>query len=289
MPVGTYALTTLANLKTWLGISAATDDAVLEQAIDRATARIESYTSRLLKARNIAEWRSGCGTSALRLHQFPAISITNVWTGSYAALVVSSSDSTDIRASVSVRQEGGASSVLLTRTTSAGVTTSTTIAEATYPTTSAVQAQIAGTTGFACTLGKNMRTIQLRPRAGGDTRSNPQSVTLYAADIASEYTYDSDSGMLYVDRSAFEYWEDGPGSLPSGAKSVLIEYRAGYEDVPADLEQACIEIAAAMYRDRKRDSGLQSESLGDYTYTRAASAEMDSAMKRLLADFRDVQ
>ena len=45
MAVGTYALITLQELKDQLGITVSTDDTQLERAIDRATARIEAFTS----------------------------------------------------------------------------------------------------------------------------------------------------------------------------------------------------------------------------------------------------
>ena len=43
MAVGTYALTSLSNLKDWIGITSSTDDAVLESAIDRATDVVERF------------------------------------------------------------------------------------------------------------------------------------------------------------------------------------------------------------------------------------------------------
>jgi len=286
MAVGTYALTSLANLKAWMGITASTDDTVLESAIDRATARIESYVGRQILSRSYAEWRSGAGVDAIRLHQWPVSQVTGVWTGAYAALVVSSADATDLRASISVNQETGSNAVILTRTTSAGVTTTTTLSFATYPTTAALATAIGSTAGFACTLGKNIRSVQLRPRAAGDVVL--ATVTLFAADTASEYTYDYDTGRLMIDQSWWAYWPMDRGIMPDAVKSVCVEYTAGYATVPDDIEQACIEIAAMMYRDRKRDSGLQSESLGDYSYTRANRAEVDAIMSGLLADWREI-
>lgn len=272
MAVGTYALTSLANLKEYLGITSSSDDTILEKCIDRATARIETYCGRKIKARDHAEWRDGAPVQSMRLYQWPVISVSNVWTGSCSALVVGSSDATDTRASISVRQEGGTPSVLLSRTTSAGITTASTLAFSTYPTTSDLATAIAATAGFTCTLGKDMRSVQLRPRAGGDVVSNPQSVTLYAADIASEYTYDSDTSILSVDRSGFEYWAPSAGHFPEGTKAILIEYRAGFETVPDDMEQCCLEVAAMIFRDRKRDKSLISERLGDYSYSRSSQS-----------------
>ena len=286
MAVGTYALTSLANLKSWLGITASTDDAVLEKAIDRATARIESFIGRQILSRSYTEWRSGAGVDTIRLHQYPVTQVTNVWTGAYAALVVSSSTASDLRASVSVNQETGTNACVLTRTDSSGTSTTTNLALATYPTTSSLATAIGSTTGYSCTLGKNIRSVQLRPRAGGDTVLS--TVTLFAADTASEYTYDYDTGRLSIDQSWWAYWPLDRGVMPDAMKSVLVEYTAGYATVPDDVEQACIEVAAMMYRDRKRDSGLQSESLGDYSYTRANRAEVDAVMSGLLSDWREI-
>jgi hypothetical protein len=286
MPVGPFALTSLANLKSWLGITASTDDAVLEKAIDRATARIESYMGRNVKERTYAEWRSGAGVSAIRLHQWPVTQVAGVLTGAYAALVVGASDASDIRASISINQETGTPAAVLTRTTAAGITTTTALSFATYPTTAALATAIGATPGFTCTLGKNLRTLQLRPRAAGDVVL--ATVTLFAADTSSEYTYDYDTGRLEIDQSWWAYWPLERGIMPDAVKSVLIEYTAGYSTIPDDLEQACIEVAAMMYRDRRRDAGLASESLGDYSYTRANRAEVDAVMSGLLADWREI-
>lgn len=286
MAVGTYALTSLANLKSWLGITASTDDTVLERAIDRATSRIESYLERNIKSRSYSEWRSGANVDTIRLYQWPVTEVANVFSGAYAALVVTRSDATDIRASVQVNQEGPTPAVILTRTTGAGVTTATSLALATYPTTASLATAIGSTAGFQCSLGKNMRSIQLRPRAGADTVL--ATVTLYGADIPSEYTYDYATGRLAIDRSWFAYWPLDKGVMPSPMKSVLIEYTAGYSTVPDDVEQACIEVASMLYRDRRRDGNLTSESLGDYSYTRAAAAEMNARLDTLLARWKDI-
>ena len=52
MAVGTYALTSLANLKTYLNISGTTNNTFMETLVDRATALMEEYTRRNLKARD---------------------------------------------------------------------------------------------------------------------------------------------------------------------------------------------------------------------------------------------
>lgn len=52
MPVGTYALTSTTNLKSYLNLTVTTHDTLLEKLIDRATGLIENFTNRNLKARD---------------------------------------------------------------------------------------------------------------------------------------------------------------------------------------------------------------------------------------------
>jgi hypothetical protein len=270
MAVGPYALTSLANLKEYLGITGTGSDALLEKCIDRATARIEVYCGRKLKARNFAEWRNGCGSEEIRLYQYPVQSVTNVWTGNYSALVISALTQNYIRASVGVNQETDNPSLTLTATADDGTTVTDTIKFSITPTTADLEIQIKNTPPFTCSLGKNLRCVQLRPRAGADAIL--QTVTLFAADTASEYTYDFDTGRLTIDASWWANWPLEKGLMPNAAKSVLIEYRGGYETIPADMEQCCIEVAAMVFRDRVRDKSLVTERLGDYSYSRAAPA-----------------
>lgn len=285
MAVGTYALTSLSNLKSWLGITVSTDDAVLERAIDRATSRIESYLERNIKERSYAEWRSGAGVDTIRLHQWPVTTVTSVFSGNIAVMVIGAKGN-NLRASISVNQEAPTPAVIATYTDIAGATTATSIPFATYPTVSDVAAQIGATGAFNATVTKNLRAVQMRPRAGADCVL--ASMTLYGADTPSEFTYDYERGRLTIDRSWFAYWPLQKGIMPNVAKSILIEYTAGYATVPDDIEQACIEVASMLYRDRRRDGNLQSEGLGDYNYSRATVAEMNAKLDSLLERWKEI-
>lgn len=285
MAVGTYALTSLSNLKSWLGITASTDDAVLERAIDRATSRIESYLERNIKERSYAEWRSGAGVDTIRLHQWPVTTVTSVFSGNIAVMVIGAKGN-NLRASIAVNQETPTPAVVATYTDIVGATTATSIPFATYPTVSDVAAQIGATGAFNATVTKNLRAVQMRPRAGADCVL--ASMTLYGADTPSEFTYDYERGRLTIDRSWFAYWPLQKGIMPNVAKSILIEYTAGYATVPDDIEQACIEVASMLYRDRRRDGNLQSEGLGDYNYSRATVAEMNAKLDSLLERWKEI-
>ena len=285
MAVGPYALTSLSTLKSWLGITTSTDDAVLEAAIDRATSRIESYLERNIRERSYAEWRSGAGVDTIRLHQWPVTTVTSVFSGNIAVMVIGAKGN-NLRASIAVNQETPTPAVVATYTDIAGATTATSIPFATYPTVSDVAAQIGATGAFNATVTKNLRAVQMRPRAGADCVL--ASMTLYGADTPSEFTYDYERGRLTIDRSWFAYWPLQKGIMPNVAKSILIEYTAGYATVPDDIEQACIEVASMLYRDRRRDGNLQSEGLGDYNYSRATVAEMNAKLDSLLERWKEI-
>jgi len=285
MAVGTYALTSLANLKSWLGITTSTDDAVLESAIDRATSRIESYLERNIKERTYAEWRSGAGVDTIRLHQWPVTTVTSVFSGNIAVMVIGAKGN-NLRASIAVNQETPTPAVVATYTDNSGASTATSIPFATYPTVSDVATQINATGAYNATVTKNLRAVQMRPRAGADCVL--ASMTLYGADTPSEFTYDYERGRLTIDRSWFAYWPLQKGIMPNVAKSILIEYTAGYATVPDDIEQAAIEVASMLYRDRRRDGNLQSEGLGDYNYSRATVAEMNAKLDSLLERWKEI-
>ena len=286
MAVGTYALTSLTNLKNWIGVTGSADDTILEQAIDRATSRIESYLERNIRQRSYTEWRSGAGVDTIRLHQWPVTQVTSVYSGNIAAIVVGAT-SGYLRASVSVNQETPTPALVTTTTTMLGASNSVTHDFATYPTSDdLVAGALNATPGYSASLTTSVRSVQLRPRAGADCVL--ANMTLYAANTPSEFTYDYERGRLTIDRSWFAYWPLQNGIMPNVAKSILIEYTAGYATTPDDIEQACIEVAAMLYRDRRRDGNLQSEGLGDYSYSRATVAEMNAKLDSLLDRWKEV-
>ena len=286
MPVGTYALTTLADLKESLGITTTTDDTLLEKCIDRATAKIESYIGRQIKEREYREWRNPMGQDSIALHQWPVSNVMNVWTGNRAAIVIGSTAGY-IRASVAVNQETDTPALVAKTTTALGVDSTVTYDFATYATTDELlNSGLLTQPGYTGSLTTNIRSYQLRPRAGADAVL--ATVTLFAADTASDYTYDYDTGRLSIDPGWWAHWPLEPGGMPSAVKSVLVEYTAGYATVPDDLQQACIDVSKMLFLDRRRDTGMQSENLGDYSYSRASRSEIDALMASMLMDWREL-
>ena len=80
------ALTTLADLKTYLGITDSSEDDLLNLLIADADAAILGYLDRSIEQATLTEYYSGDGTTNLLLQQRPVTAITSVHvdSGAYA-------------------------------------------------------------------------------------------------------------------------------------------------------------------------------------------------------------
>ena len=91
-------------------------------------------------------------------------------------------------------------------------------------------------------------------------------------------------------------WDDGRRATgfryyapcwPRGCQNLQSTYSHGWDsgDEPKDLVQALIELTSIMYRESKRDGTLNSESLGDYSYTLNSQDERSKRVRELLLPF----
>lgn len=295
MAVGTYALSTLAQLKSHLGITVSGDDTILNGYIDHATAKIERWIGRQILVRNYFEWYGGNDVRSVRVKQYPINNVVGVYTGLAAAITISSTVSSDVRLTVSINTDplGTVASgalvpcAVLTRTTSAGTTTTDTLTFATYPTTTLLVAAINAITGYSATVSTAMRCAQLHPRAGGDIKM--ATVMLTGVNVSSEFVYDSYLGIVTIRQDAFPTTASHNARYPSALQSTLIEYSAGYTTVPDDIHQACMVLAGTMYLSRKSDTSLQSESLGDYSYSMASADSSRAMMEDMLGSWKEIR
>ena len=296
MAVGQYALTTLAGLKAHLGITVSTYDTILEQYIDHASAKIERWIGRQIKLRNYSEWYGGNDVRSVRVKQYPINNVVGVYTGLAAGMTITSTTASDVRLTVSVNTDplgtvaNGVLSpgITLVRTTSAGTPSTNTIEFSSFPTTTLLAAEITSNyAGFSATATTAMRCAQLHPRAGGDVKQS--SVVLTGVNVSSEFVYDSYLGIVTIRQDAFPTMRSYSARYPSALQSTLIEYSAGYTTVPDDIHQACLVIAGTMYLSRKSDTSLQSESLGDYSYSMASADSSRAMMEDMLGSWKEIR
>jgi len=289
MAVDTYALVTLAQLKNWLGITSTNDDVILEDAIDRATSIIETHCDRKLKSRVFYEFVMPQGERTVTVDNYPIVSIDTIAYGSAISMTIESdSASTDVLATV----ENNGTNIRLRKVASDGTSTTATLALADYLTTSAIVNYInASVSGWSATLTENAYSFSLYRFGGRGVIDSPCNFE-YPRDNVSEYRVDYSTGLIHLIADRFPGIRSDDASanrFPSGFYPVFVQYTAGFETVPADLQQVCIEVAADLYRERKQDKTITSESLGDYSYTQAGVAELLEGRMGKLAGYREIR
>lgn len=59
-----------------------------------------------------------------------------------------------------------------------------------------------------------------------------------------------------------------------GVRNYRVSYTEGFATMPGDVEQLVLDLVASRWNNRESDPGLRSETIGDYSYTRADLEEM---------------
>lgn len=76
--MATGDLTTLANVKAWLGLSQPADDAIVARLITAESANVQSWLNRTIAIAPYTETRDGTGNAVILLRHPPVISITSL-------------------------------------------------------------------------------------------------------------------------------------------------------------------------------------------------------------------
>tara|TARA_R100001510_G_scaffold57512_2_gene65896 strand:+ start:426 stop:1295 length:870 start_codon:yes stop_codon:yes gene_type:complete len=289
MAVGTHALVSLADLKTYLGVTGTADDVILEKCIDRATAIIESHCDRKLKARTFHEFLMPEGDRTVKTEEFPIVSLDTIAFGSQTSFsITSDTAATDVVATVGF----DGTTLRLYKVASDGTETIATLSAATYATTSAVVSQInSGVSGWSATLTKNAYTRSLY-RFGGRGVIDAQCLLDFPRDNVSEYRVDFETGRIHITADRFPgiRSDDAQANrFPAGFFPVFVQYTAGFETVPDDLQQVGLEVAGDIFRERLQDRTLSAESLGDYSYTQAAIADLLAERVAKLDHYKEIR
>ena len=233
MALDTYALTTLANANTVLGLisDGGAVDAHVENLINRASDIIESALHRLLKARlYIKERYSGIGQECLYFKQYPVLSVNldnlawsidkKVTRNDGGSFVI---DGFAVADKV-LAQNSDKNSGLLTIATGGVAALVLTFDEAI----------------ILDTVDDNVILSHCRELWINDS-------------IVDEDDYEVNKDHIYY-----------RGGFSEGHKNIRITYYAGYATIPDDIEDKCLALIKLAY-DQSKD--VKSEKLGPYSIT----------------------
>lgn len=271
MAVASTSLVTLAELKLHLGITGGSNDAILEACIDRASTWVESYCGRRFTDQRAQEVYDSFGHDRIVLRNPPAAKVYFVGGTKQTVLSVYSTVPSD--SFVSVSNDG--STMYLNRRDSNGSETVTTLSFATYDTTNELATAITAVTGFRATANLNIPSIYLDGVAGRDLRVSGCLLQGWVYALT-DYGIDPDKGIIY-------------GDTLTAYQSIMVDYTGGYTTIPADVVYATLTVAGRFFRDRTRDSGVASESLGGYSYSRRAASEQQQEIRELLSAYRRIR
>jgi len=264
VPISSYALTSLATVKDYMGITSTSYDSVLIRLINAVTSKIENYCGRKFKSRSYTlERHYGSGDTTMYTDQWPIISVERVAVETQDAIQITGGGvgAFSMMASIKRTQDPPVNSDLVL-TISGGASAGTNeLSFSTYDTMSDLTAAITalgGWTGAVVGSKGHYDPDDLLPV--GSIECNSGTITFeMVGDGLDDYSVKNEEGELYR-----------PSGWPRGWRNVYIDYTAGYATVPDDIENVAIQCVRDLFKSRSVNMGFQSERLGDYAYSLAA-------------------
>jgi len=265
-------LSTIANLKLYLGSTSASD-AYLTTILTAASSAIAKFCGRDFESTSYLEQYDGDGSSELHVDNYPIISVSMLSLGKISAFEIINTSSDAYNASVSVNS----TSMVLVVSGGANAGSST-LTLATYTSMTTLIAAIAalnkGWGVLANTSLSAWSATELLPMSGSSCFNRYASV--YLPDTPeTDFSEDAKAGIIKL-------W----GHYPVGFQNITVKYTGGYATIPPDLEQICIELAKSYLDSASQNAALQSESIGGYSYSAKTTSGIPDSLRGRLGAWR---
>lgn len=291
------ALTSLDSIKRHLRLDGtSTWDTLLTELINAASAKIKRMTNRDFVATNYVEWYDGNLQDELVLRQWPVLRVNRVLDRVTGGLRLKYTSGSDIIASAQVYTSGDGG-LRLNTVNASGAETTNDLSFATYKSLSALETAIDALSGWTSTTVTNTLTKYLVPAGAVDCLSVDRTLDVVTAPER-EYRVDYNRGALgfvsndwhhgYSTRGIGVGGIDSTYPMKAAYQSILVDYRAGYETVPADINYVAREFVQALYYAGLQNNALQQESLGSYSYTLADQSVYLDGLRKRLETYTDV-
>lgn len=259
-------LITLAYAKAYMRITNSDNDALINQIIDAVSSQVERHCDRKFTQATYREWLDGSGCNAMRVPQYPITRLYRVatnrdcigsitYTGS-AGVATAGFSSSDRMLTLATVSSSGVEAFSDIRTSGKTLTELSTSVGA--------QSGWSMTVQNSATNGK-LPAPDIRPFSDwSDQSSDDIDIEVPSEAINARVQSWTEDTIETVDNSGF--YSLGAG-FPSGRSNVFVWYRAGYDTIPAGLQQTCANIVKQVYDSTTQDASVKSEKIGDYSYT----------------------
>jgi hypothetical protein len=287
-------------------------DAVIASKITAASRMIEKFCSRIFAKSSYDERYDSDGGGTILLRNYPVLAIDRVAMAPTALLSVQQTNNTvNSRATVGTQQNANldtpvaTTGLTLTRWASGVKIVDTSITWVTYPTiTQVVNAINALNAGWLATVQGsfgNWASADLNPMIGPQNALTvPVSLNAHTTDL-NNYEVVPETGEIRFSNPLSQVLSSGfgwmpgvfggdlmPGvNLPRGSLNVRVQYTAGYNVIPEDLQDACGLLAASLYSNPASAGELKSETLGDYSYERELSERLPKRVLAVVKQYKD--
>jgi hypothetical protein len=258
------AITTLANVKTYMGITNNAKDAVINQFIPAVQLMMERHCCRAFDSTAYTEWVWSQGGRELFLPNYP-VTILNRVCNNYTTVIGIRNTAADAQMAT-VECDGTSLFLIVWGGASAG---SATLTLATYATLTLLAAAITA-------LGTNWESVI----TAGCAAYNPSELIQNGGDDALSTVY-AEFVMSQDPLNVQRFNADGvvKGTFPRG-KFVWCSYTAGYAVIPPDLENIAIRMISDLVNQAGHDLTLKSEKYPDYAYQLADNVLTKTLIER---------
>jgi hypothetical protein len=278
-------------------LAAGSNSAYLPSLIAAASDAVRQYCHRDFNLATYSEYRNGgiYIQEPLNLRNFPVTDISEIATANRALQVLNSGGAAQ-KATVQTLSNGDVKLVSV----ASAVTTTTTLAAATYPTIGAMATAINAVSGWSTTIySGSAGSYSAFPTTDLKTMQGAASAMIGGAylDIYEAWYGWNNAAWFPEDGydvgAATAFWrldsESGQvfGHLPRGQLNLRITYTAGYAQgqVPAAVQEATVQIAQWMYQSSLTNSSYVSERLGNAAVEYANRKTLPESAMALLAQY----
>ena len=279
-------ITTARALYNLDNLAATADEETTLAALVSACSRaVQVFCKREFNSQSFDELYRGVDDDKLLLRQYPIISVERVAYNPAAVLRVTNTSAANQRATAAVTSTG----ITLVRVASGTVTTDTSVTFAGNATINAVATAInALGNGWSASAVANYglrASADLRAIQGARNALNFQAEFRIHVDDLSEYEIDASRGMLQ--RTAFYLQDVFPverATWYGGLNWWRVIYTAGFATIPEDVQEACAQWVAQLFKQTKRDPGLASKFTATESYS--VLQKMPDTTRQLLLPYR---
>lgn len=257
------------------------DTTILQATVDASSTFVQKYCAKDFVLQTYTEITQGTGFGhSLFLKQCPVYAITRIAIDPEGVLKIRNTSTSNQIATAATTSTG----LSLARIASGTQTVDATVLWASYATVALAEAAVdALGNGWDADVPNstydNWPSSLLYEKQGpfGCANSEYVELKLHTTVLGDEYDLNAQTGELSRDSS----W-------PTRSRGVYVKYEAGYESIPEDVQEACAELAAALFLQTKRDPALIMERTADYTYqTHSVLASlMTQSIKNVLDHYK---